>query len=325
MPLTFDYPLDELKKYQGINPRPSDFDAFWDDALQEMNAVDADVELIPAEFQAEGCECFDMFFTGVGNARIHVKLLRPKQFTQPHPAVLMFHGYTGNSGDWMDNLSYVAQGFTVAALDCRGQGNISEDTGSVIGTTLHGHIIRGLDDALQGHPEKLMFRQVFLDTAELAKIVMAMPDVDPKKVGATGGSQGGALTVACAALEPRIRKAAPMYPFLSDYKRVWSMDQGGQAYLELREYFRFFDPNHKKEDQVFEKLGYIDIQNLAPRIKADVLWAIGLMDVTCPPSSQFAAYNKIVSKKSMVFYPDYDHEVLPGFSDKAFQFMMELK
>ena len=138
MPLTFDYPLDELKKYQGINPRPSDFDAFWDDALQEMNAVDADVELIPAEFQAEGCECFDMFFTGVGNARIHVKLLRPKQFTQPHPAVLMFHGYTGNSGDWMDKLGYVAQGFTVAALDCRGQGNISEDTGSVIGTTLHG-------------------------------------------------------------------------------------------------------------------------------------------------------------------------------------------
>jgi cephalosporin-C deacetylase len=325
MPLTFDLPFDELKKYQGINPRPANFDEFWANALQEMNAIDPKVELVPAEFQANGCECFDMYFTGVGGARIHAKLLRPNKSAKPHPAVLMFHGYTGNSGDWVDKLSYVAQGFTVAALDCRGQGNISEDVGGVIGNTLHGHIIRGLDDALQGHPEKLLFRQVFLDTAELAKIVMNMPDVDPEKVGALGGSQGGALTVACSALEPRIKKAAPMYPFLSDYKRVWSMDQGSLAYLELREYFRFFDPTHKNEDKVFENLGYIDIQNLVPRIKADVLWGIGLMDVTCPPSSQFAAYNKINSKKSMVIYPDYDHEVLPGFNDKAFQFMMELK
>lgn len=100
-----------------------------------------------------------------------------------------------------------------------------------------------------------MFRRVFLDTAELAKIVMAMPDVDLREVGATGGSQGGALTVACAALEPRIRKAAPMYPFLSDYKRVWSMDQGGQAIWNCVSISVFFDPNHKK-DQVFEKLGY---------------------------------------------------------------------
>jgi Acetyl esterase (deacetylase) len=131
--------------------------------------------------------------------------------------------------------------------------------------------------------------------------------------------------VACSALVPQIKKAAPMYPFLSDFKRVWSMDQGSLAYAELREYFRFFDPNHLNEEKVFEQLGYIDIQNLTPRIRADVLWGIGLMDVTCPPSSQFAAYNKLQTKKSMVIYPDYDHENLPGFSDKAFQFMMGLK
>jgi cephalosporin-C deacetylase len=325
MPLTFDFPLDVLQDYQGINPKPADFDEYWAKALREMDATDPQVELIPADFQADGVECFEMYFTGVQGARIHAKLLRPNEAKSLHPAVLMFHGYTGNSGDWTDKLAYVAQGFTVAALDCRGQGNKSEDTSGVIGNTLHGHIIRGLEDSLQGHPEKLLFRQVFLDTAELAKIIMAMTDVDPDRVGAMGGSQGGALTIACAALEPRIKKAAPMFPFLSDYKRVWEMDQGHFAYKELQEYFRFFDPTHEKEDKVFEMLGYIDIQNLAPRVKADVLWAIGLMDITCPPSSQFAAYNKINAKKSMVVYPDYDHEPLPGFGDRTFQFMMGLK
>jgi len=324
MPLMFDFPFEELKNYQGITPRPADFDDYWQKGLQEMKSVDPQVEIKPADFHAPGVECSDLFFTGVGGARVHAKLLRPQKTAQPHPAVLMFHGYTGNAGDWMDKLGYAAAGFTVAALDCRGQGNISQDSGRVIGNTLHGHIIRGLDDALAGRPEKLMFRSVFLDTAELAAIIMAMPDVDPERVGACGGSQGGALTLACAALEPRIRRAAPMYPFLSDYKRVWSMDQGSLAYLELREYFRFFDPTHQNEERVFENLGYIDIQNLAPRIRAEILWGIGLMDVTCPPSSQFATYNKITAPKSMTIYPDYDHEVLPGFSDKTFEFMLGL-
>jgi cephalosporin-C deacetylase len=287
-----------------------------------MRSINPQVELIPSKFQAPGVKCFHLYFTGVGRARVHAKLLRPARISSPHPAVLLFHGYSGNSGDWSDKLGYVAQGFTVAALDCRGQAGLSEDTGGVIGNTLHGQIIRGLEDALNGNPEKLLFRQIFLDTAQLAKIVMEMPDVDAEHVGAMGGSQGGALTVACSALEPRVKCAAPAYPFLSDYKRVWEMDQARDAYSELQEYFRCFDPMHEREGSIFEKLGYIDIQHLASRIRAEVLWGIGLMDTICPPSSQFATYNKITSHKSMAIYPDYGHEILPGFSDQCFQFLM---
>lgn len=153
---------------------------------------------------------------------------------------------------------------------------------------------------------------------------MEMPEVDAERVGATGPSQGGALTIACTALEPRIKRAVPVYPFLSDYKRVWEMDHARDAYKELQEYFRFFDPTHGHEKEVFENLGYIDIQNLASRIRAEVLWGIGLMDTICPPSSQFAAYNKITSKKTMVIYPDFGHEDLPGFNDQAFQYFLKL-
>jgi cephalosporin-C deacetylase len=324
MPLTFDFPLEQLHTYQGINPRPADLDTYWDNALAEMNAIDPKVELIPAEFQAPNAECFHMYFTGTGGARVYAKLLRPKQAAAPHPAVLMFHGYTGDSGDWAGKLSYVGQGFTVAALDCRGQGGRSEDTGGVTGNTHRGHIIRGLDDALAGSPEKLLYRQIFLDTAQLAKIVMGMPDVDPTRVGATGGSQGGALTVACASLEPRIKRAAPVFPFLSDYKRVWEMDQAKDAYIELKEYFRHFDPLHIQEAAIFEKLGYVDIQHIAKRIKGEIYWAIGLMDTICPPSTQFAAYNKITAPKSMEIYPDFGHEGLPGIDDKIFEYLMGL-
>jgi cephalosporin-C deacetylase len=324
MPLTFDLSFDQLLTYQGTNPRPPDFDVYWDCALEEMRNTDPQVELVPAEFQAPGAECFHMYWTGVGGARVHAKLLRPVQATAPHPAVLMFHGYSGNSGEWVDKLGYVGQGYTVAALDCRGQGGLSEDNSEVIGTTFRGHIVRGLTDALEGRPEKLLFRQIFLDTAQMAKIVMEMPDVDVERVGATGGSQGGALTVACVSLEPRVKRAAPVFPFLSDYKRVWTMDQAKDAYEELRVWFRQFDPRHQQEDAVFEKLGYVDIQFLAPRIKGEIMWPIGLMDTICPPSSQFAVYNKITAPKSMAIYPDFGHEGLPAVNDSIFQFLMKL-
>ena len=271
MPLTFDLPIEQLRTYRGKNPCPSDFDLFWDKSLIEMRSINPKVELIAAEFQASNVECFHLFFTGMGGARIHAKLLRPANAPSPRPAVLLFHGYSGDSGDWFDKLGYVAAGFTVAALDCRGQAGLSEDTGSVTGNTHHGHIIRGLDDALQGAPEKLLFRQIFLDTAQLAGIVMEMPEVDPNRVGVMGGSQGGALTIACAALEPRIKRAAPLYPFLCDYIRVWEIDQAKDAYKELQEYFRHSDPTHQRESTIFEKLGYIDIQFLAHRIQAEVL------------------------------------------------------
>ncbi len=321
MPLLFDMPFEKLESYQGTNPRPADFDDYWEKGRAEMRAVDPQVELVPADFQTSFAACFDLFFTGVGGARVHAKFMRPRQVANgPHPAVLMFHGYSGNAGDWVSKLGYVAHGYTVAALDCRGQGGLSEDKGGVTGWTLHGHIVRGLD----GLPEKMLFRQIFLDTAQLAKIVMDMPDVDENRVGATGASQGGGLTLACAALEPRIKRAAPIFPFLCDYRRVWDIDQAKDAYAELREWFRRFDPCHERAEEIFTQLGYIDVQHLAPRIKGEVLLGVGLMDTICPPSTQFAAYNKIASKKSLAIYPDFGHEDLTGHSDRIFQFMAGL-
>jgi cephalosporin-C deacetylase len=322
MPLTFDFPFEQLKTYQGINPKPDDFESYWDQGLAEMAALDPQLEMVPAHFQAPSAQCFHLFFTGVGGARLHAKLLRPRVTSAAGPAVLLFHGYTGSSGNWFDKLGYSANGFTVAALDCRGQGGLSEDNSAGKGNTQNGHIIRGLEDALNGAPEKLLFRQIFLDTAQLAQIVMGLEGVDPGRVCATGGSQGGALTVACAALEPRLSKAAPVFPFLSDYKRVWEMDQAKAAYAELKEHFRHFDPRHEKEDQIFRTLGYIDIQHLARRIRGQVLWATGLMDEICPPSTQFAAYNKISAPKSMLVYPDFGHEDLPDLGDLIFQFLV---
>ena len=196
-----DKPLHELREYYGISPRPGDFDAYWEKALAELEATDPAPVLEPAKnLSPRNAEVFDLWFTGVGGARIYAKYLRPKNAARPHPAVLQFHGYSGSSGDWHDKLGYVGEGISLAALDCRGQGGCSEDITPVRGTTQNGHFIRGLNDA----PEKLLFRSIFLDTAQLARVVMGFEEVDAARVGCIGGSQGGALSIACAALVPQI-------------------------------------------------------------------------------------------------------------------------
>lgn len=315
-----DLTLSQLSQYHGSNPKPADFDEFWAAGLAEMQAIGPAVTLVPAAFQTPTAECFDLFFTGVCGARIHAKYLRPKQVTPVKaPAVLMFHGYAGNSGDWYEKLPYSAAGFHVAALDCRGQAGLSKDIGGVKGNTLNGHIIRGLNDA----PEKLLYRSIFLDAAQLAGIVMALSDVDETRVGAMGASQGGGLALACAALEPRIRCLASVYPFLCDYKRVWNMDLMHTAYAELKTFFRQFDPRHQRETEIFTRLGYIDVVNLVPRIRGDVVMMTGLADVTCPPSTQYAAYNAITSTKKHLLYPDFGHETLPDCQEIIYQFMLE--
>jgi cephalosporin-C deacetylase len=314
-----DMPWDELQRYQGRNPRPDDFDAYWTKALGELEAQPAELQIDELDLGFRSARCADLWFTGVGGARVYGKFVRPTVPDGRGRALAIFHGYTGRSPDWFELMGYAAEGYTVLALDCRGQGGRSMDTGGPHRHTHLGHIVRGL---LEG-PEALLYRSIFTDLVRTAQVLMDAPGVDPTKVAVHGGSQGGGLSLACAALEPRVRAVAAVFPFLCDYQRVWEMDLAKDAYEELREWLRLFDPRHERIDETFLTLGYIDVQHLADRIRGDVLLATGLGDAICPPSTQFAAYNRITSRKEVVVYPDFGHENLPDLTDRVFRFLDE--
>ncbi len=316
-----DMPLSQLKEYKGLSKLPDDFDSFWNSELENLKDIKVNVELIESDFKSPYAKCYDLYFTGTGGSRIYAKFLLPKYFEGRLPAIIEFHGYQGKSADWATYLKYVANGMCVVAMDCRGQAGKSEDRGVYKGITVKGHIVRGLVEG----KEKLLYRDIFLDTALLAQIVMEMNFIDESRVATTGGSQGGALSLVCAALEPRIKSVFTIYPFLSDFRRVLDLDLGGEAYDELKRYFKFIDPTHDTEEYIFDILSYIDVQNFAHRIKADITMATGLMDVICPPSTQFAIYNKLECNKDMIIYPEYGHEAINcGLEDKMYSWSLKI-
>ena len=233
MPL-IDMPLARLKEYGGVNPRPDDFDEFWNSSLEELASVNLNPNFEPYDFPSSIAESYKLTITSTKGARIFAKFLKPKKINGKAPAVLVFHGLSGSSPEWNDAIKFVSEGYVVAMLDTRGQGGYSEDVGGVPGTTYSTPFMRGFD----GEPKDLHCRDLFLDTAALAKVIMSLDYVDPTRIAATGGSQGGALTIACASLVPEIKLCIPVYPYLCDYKRVWDMDLDKGAYEGMRYYLR---------------------------------------------------------------------------------------
>ncbi len=302
----------DLIAYKGTNPKPKNFDIFWKNALNSIENHDAHVKLVKADTQYENVECYDLFFKGIDGSTIYAKYLKPTINKKPK-AVLQFHGYMYHSGSWSEKLAFTSQGYSVVAMDCRGQGGFSEDLTAFKGTTIYGHVIKGL---LEG-ANNLYYKYTFLDTAILSRAIMQLEDISG--LYAMGESQGGGLAIACAGLVPEVEKIAVQNPFLSDYQKAWELGAGREQ-TRIVDYFRLFDPLHKKQDEFFETLDYIDVHNFADKIKGKVLFGTGVLDNICPIATQMAVYNNIQTEKTLRLYPDFAHENMPGFWDETLAF-----
>jgi len=122
----------------------------------------------------------------------------------------------------------------------------------------------------------------------------------------TGGSQGGGITLAVAALSERPALALADIPFLCDFRRAIQITPAG-PYPEIANYLR---AQPSMFEQTMRSLSYCDCMNLAPWIKCRTIVSNSLWDDVCPPSTIFAAYNHIPSAdKQIEIYPFHKHDL----------------
>lgn len=308
----------DLDGYLGTTPCPADFDSFWALRMAEADRIPLDYSITQAKEvpSFETCRYLDLWFTGVGGAKIYAKYLLPVS-EEKVPLVLQFHGYPGASRSWLEQSSYAGMGMAIIAMDCPGQGGFGNDIGGYLGTTVSGHIVAGLD----GPPENLYYVRLYQNIRVLCRIVRELKGIDLNRVFVNGGSQGGGIGLACAALNnDLINRAAILYPFLSDYRMVWELGADEIAYEGLRYYSRWFDPDDTKQEQWFGKLGYIDSKNFAHMIRCPILFGTGLADNICPPQTQCAVYNNLHCPKKRYLFPGYAHEEIQAFDDRILDF-----
>ncbi|HFI2446702.1 TPA: alpha/beta fold hydrolase [Streptococcus suis] len=296
--------LQDMLTYRGRQEVPADFDTFWQNEKNQLTGL-ADHVFLEKECGLPHVACYELTFTGTNGSKVFAKCLFPKS-NQPVPVLFYFHGYQGQGPDWTELLKFVAAGFGVVAMDVRGQAGHSQDHGHFDGMTVKGQVIRGM---LQG-PDKLFYKDVYLDVYQLIEIIASLDFVDQKRLVSYGASQGGALALVAAALSPHISKTVAIYPFLSDFKRILELGNNSEAYDELFRYFKFSDPFHEREEEVLRNLSYIDVKNLAHLISCPVAMVTGLEDGVCPPSTQFAIYNRLEVEKEMKILPEYAHDAM---------------
>ncbi|HFU4459350.1 TPA: acetylxylan esterase [Streptococcus suis] len=309
--------LQEMESYLGRQEVPTDFDQFWQGHLASLPDL-PDFELVEKEVGLEGVACSELTFIGQGGSKIFSKVIFPKK-EEKIPVLFYFHGYQGQGPDWSELLKYTAVGIGVVAMDVRGQAGRSQDLGCFEGITVKGQVIRGM---VQG-PNHLFYKDVYLDVYQLIRLVSGFAEVDANRLMSYGASQGGALALIAAALYPNLSKTVSIYPFLSDFKRVLELGNNSEAYDELFRYFKYSDPFHETESKMLDTLSYIDIKNFASMIKCPVAMVTGLEDSVCPPSTQFAVYNRLQVEKQMKILPDYGHDAMHvQVNDFAFDYLL---
>ena len=273
-----------------------DFDDYWIRARRELDAVDPQFKLIRQDkLCTETREIFLVEMRSLGNVLIRGWYMKPVK-EGVYPAMLHVQGYSSTKVP--QNL-YQGDDMVSFALNIRGHGNSQDDVNPGFPGYLQDHV----DDK-----ELYIYRGAYMDCVRAVDFLFSRSEVDTSRVAVEGGSQGGALSFATAALDnERIDLCVPHVPFLSDFRDYFKV--AGWPGGEFRQYFE--DHPEIPEDEIYKNLSYIDIKNLAPWIKAPVLMSIGLMDETCPPHINFAAYNQLNVPKEYIVYPYAGHG-LPG-------------
>ncbi len=130
-----------------------------------------------------------------------------------HPAVLysLGHWSEGKLAGQKICSQLAVKGFVCLAYDPIGQGERQQAFDARLGRSLIGgateqHFMAGAQSILLGHT---IARYFVHDSRRALDLLVSRPEVDPERIGAAGCSGGGTQTTYIAALDPRVKVAAP--------------------------------------------------------------------------------------------------------------------
>ena len=293
-----------------------DFDQYWQDVKDQLAAVDMNPvlkEITEKSSSTRKVYLVELYSVPDGAAGDPVKIRG--YYCEPtdgakHPVLLHFYVYDtqgskakcecpsgGNSRYAEFYLSHRGQYLNNRPATTHNPG-IDEDCVNIYGDWLAYHF---------GDKDSYYYRGAFMDAVQAVRFMATRETSDMNKLFAEGSSQGGALCYACASLSD--------YPFTAITPNV--------AFLgDFPDYFQIVGwpaETYKKEakalgmtdEEMFAFLSYYDTKNLATRISCAVLATSGLMDGTCPPHTNIAPFNNLLTPaedKEYHFYPTMTHD-----------------
>ncbi len=281
---------------------PADFVQFWDDAKAELAKIpiDARMTLLPER----STEKVNVYHVNLQNFRAGSRLFGilcvPKK-PGKYPALLRVPG--AGIRPYNGDVATAEKGVITLEIGIHGiPVNMDLNTYANLGAgALSGYQAFNLEDR-----DRYYYKRVYMGCVRANDFLTSLPEFDGSTLGVTGGSQGGALSVITAALDPRVKFLGAYYPALSDLTGFMAGRAGGWPHL-----FNKDNMNTGSTPDKVRTTAYYDVVNFARLVKVPGMYSWGFNDETCPPTSMFAAYNVITAPKSLFLALETGHWMYP--------------
>lgn len=280
---------------------PVDFEKFWKRSLMQAAKIDMSPKVMPMpQYSTKDVEVSLVRITVGKNGRsMYGYLAKPKDGKR-HP--VLFQPPGAGSQKVRPYTFYAERGFVVLACEIHGlDPRIPDEAYQQKRIEVADYNMRGIESK-----ENFYYHDVYLGCSRWIDFLCMLPEFDGKNVCVTGGSQGGALTVVTAALNPKVTCIAPFYPALNDLTGFLHQRAGGWP--------KYFSKDHKtnlfseeQKEKAVTTLAYYDVVNFARKLTVPGFYSFGFNDPTCSPTSVFGMFNEITAPKVLETTPSSGH------------------
>ena len=262
---------------------PADFGQFWSQSLRALRSRPLDPEISEPKDRRQVPEPYrEVAFNGLDDRRIRGFLGIPENLPDGKrvPAIITCPGAGYGSGPvdrhYVDR-GWVALVLSVHDLPFGGESGRhhpkefwSEDP----------YQAAGLESR-----DSYFYRAAYLAPVRAFDYLTSLPMVDPERIMLAGGSQGGSMTLAAAALEPRFAFAAASIPGRVRFDLLNSVYRANGTFNP--------PPGMTRETMLRETLAYFDIAYFARRVRVPTWMNMSLNDPINPGPLQLVAYRNI--------------------------------
>jgi cephalosporin-C deacetylase len=276
--------------------KPEGYDDFWQETWDRLQRIPLAPEVQPVPLRStRDVAVYEGHYTSWEGLRIACWYCVPRTPGRSrHAAIAYMPGYVSEPSLGVGK-EWALAGFACVVVAPRGKLR----SNAVFNPGYPGLLTHNLADH-----QTYGYRGFYCDAWRAIDFLLSRPEVDPGRIGVTGSSQGGGLTVVTAAWRSEVRAACPGAPYLCAMRDAINLTHT-YPYEELNDYLRTYP---ERREAALRTLDFHDGINMAPRVRCPTLVNIGLVDSTCPPETGYAVFDAIgAAEKELAEYAGEGH------------------
>ena len=302
----------EKEKIEPKTVLPADWAEFWkkEIAKNQKIALLPQLDLVPEKCTPKVKVYSASFQSFKNGSRMYGTLCVPANYDGKCPAILIVPGAGCRSRKGY--YTEAEKGFVTFEIGIHGIPTTMTD--ERIYETLKQGSLLNYPSANVDDKDNYYYKRVFVSCARAVDFLASLDFVDAERIGVMGGSQGGALTITTAYLNPKVKCGAAFYPAMCDLTG-YLYDQGNAwPYL--------FKNKALATKERLETVKYYDVVNFARHLAVPMWVSYGYNDLVVCPTSIQGAINEMPTQPEVMIVPQSRHWTYPEQDTARSKWMM---